>query len=58
MPNWKDVLWQQCRKAYHNGGEVKIVFLKRERNKRIPLVYPSTPEPIKCDEETITSEED
>ncbi|MDI6732339.1 MAG: hypothetical protein QME16_00200 [Planctomycetota bacterium] len=55
--NWKEVLWQQCKQAYYRGGEVKVAFIKRGQS-RVILVYPLTPEPIRCDEETVVSEED
>ena len=57
MPNWKDELWKACKRAYWKGGEVKIIFIRRQ-NKVIPIVQFYFDNQIKCDEETIVSEED
>lgn len=57
MPNWKDELWKACKGAYYKGGEVRAIFIRRQ-NKVIPIIYPPAPAPIRCDEETIISEED
>ena len=57
MPNWKDELWKACKKAYWKGGEVKVIFIRRQ-NKVIPIVQFYFDNQIKCDEETIISEED
>ena len=57
MPHWKDELWKACKKAYFRGGEVKITFIKRQ-DKRIPLIETYIDNQIRCDEETVVSEED
>jgi len=57
MPNWKDELWKACEKAYYKGGEVKIIFIRRQ-NKVFPVIQSFIDNQIKCDEETVISEED
>lgn len=57
MPDWKEVLWRECRKAYHKGGEIKAIFIRRQ-NKVIPIIQSYIDNQVKCDEETIVSEED
>ncbi len=55
--NWKDELWKACNKAYYKGGEVKIVFIRRQ-NKVIPIIQSYIDNQVKCDEETVVKEED
>ena len=57
MPQWKDVLWQAVNKAYYRGGEVKIIFIKRQQ-KRIPIIESYIDNQVRCDEETVITEED
>lgn len=58
MPQWKDVLWSECKRAYYRGGEIKVIFIRRQ-DKVIPIVQSYIDNQIKCDEETvIRSEED
>ena len=57
MPNWKDELWKACKKAYRQGGEVKAIFIRRQ-NKVIPIIQSYIDNQVRCDEETIISEED
>ena len=57
MPNWKDELWKACKKAYRQGGEVKAIFIRRQ-NKVIPIIQSYIDNQVRCDEETIVSEED
>lgn len=54
--NWKDALWEQCKKAYYKGGEVKIVFIRRQ-NKVIPVINTYIDNQIRCDEETVIDED-
>ncbi len=56
MPNWKDELWKAGNKAYYKGGEVKIVFIRRQ-NKVIPIINCYIDNQIKCDEETVIEED-
>jgi hypothetical protein len=57
MSSWKEVLWQQCKKAYYKGGEIKIIFIRRQ-NKVIPIIQSYIDNQVKCDEETVVGEED
>lgn len=57
MPSWRDTLWKQVEKAYYQGGEVKITFIKRQQ-KRIPIIESYIDNQIRCDEETVICEED
>ena len=57
MPDWKTVLFKQCEQAYYKGGEVKVVFIRRQ-NKVIPIINSYIDNQVKCDEETIVNEED
>lgn len=57
MPAWKEVLWKACERAYYKGGEIKIVFIRRQ-NKVFPVVQSYIDNQIKCDEETVINEED
>lgn len=53
---WKDVLFAECRKAYHRGGEVKITFIRRQ-DKVIPIIKSYIDNQIRCDEEAIIQED-
>lgn len=57
MPNWKEVLWRECGKAYHKGGEIKAIFIRRQ-NKVVPIIQSYIDNQVKCDEETVVNEED
>lgn len=57
MPNWKDELWKSCKRAYYKGGQVKITFIRRQ-NKVIPTIETYIDNFVRCDEETVVSEED
>lgn len=57
MPQWKEVMWRECKKVYNKGGEVKIIFIRRQ-NKVIPIIQSYIDNQIKCDEETVVGEED
>ena len=57
MANWKEELWKQCKKALTNGGEVRIIFNKRDRNKRIPTIQVYLDNYVRCDEETIIADD-
>jgi hypothetical protein len=57
LPDWKTVLFKQCEQAYYKGGEVKVVFIRRQ-NKVIPIINSYIDNQVKCDEETIVNEED
>ncbi|HLE17233.1 MAG TPA: hypothetical protein VI728_03000 [Syntrophales bacterium] len=53
---WQDALWGECKKAYLRGGEVKVIFIRRQ-NKVIPIIESYVDNQIRCDEETVTKEE-
>ena len=55
--NWKEAVLSACTEAYHKGGEVKAVFIRRQ-DKVIPIVQSYIDNQVRCDEETIVSEED
>lgn len=49
---WEDVLARECGKAFRDGGEVRIVFIKR-KGEVTPVVYPASPSPISCEVEKV-----
>ena len=53
---WRDALWGECKKAYLRGGEVKVIFIRRQ-DKVIPIIESYIDNQIRCDEETVTKEE-
>lgn len=53
---WKDALWAACKEAYHKGGEVKAVFIRRQ-NKVIPIVEKYIDNQVRCDEEIVVKED-
>lgn len=55
--NWKDAMWAACKEAYHKGGEVKAVFIRRQ-DKVIPIVQSYIDNQVRCDEETVVYEKD
>jgi hypothetical protein len=56
MPSWKEEMWRACSRALRNGGEVKIIFMKRQE-KVIPTVYCYVDNYVRCDEETILEDD-
>jgi hypothetical protein len=57
LPHWKEELLKACLKAYYKGGEVKIVFIKRQ-NKVRPVIQQFIDNQVLCDEETLLTDED
>ena len=53
---WKDSLLKECSKAYFRGGEVRIIFIRRQ-NKVIPIIKTYIDNEVRCDEETIIEED-
>lgn len=53
---WKDALLKECSKAYYKGGEIRIVFIRRQ-DKVIPIIKSYIDNQIRCDEETIIEED-
>lgn len=51
------MMWEACKRAYNRGGEVKVIFIKRQ-NKVIPIVQSYIDNQVRCDEETVIGEED
>lgn len=54
---YQEVLWREVKKAYTHGGEVRIIFIKRQ-NERIPVVRSYIDHQISCDKEIVIDDED
>jgi hypothetical protein len=50
--HWKDVLWRAASKIMIEGGELRMIVIKRERD-RIPEIYVYPDNKERCKKETI-----
>jgi len=53
MADWRDELWKACKETLKTGGEVRIVFMKRNTQSRLPVISIYKENYIKCNEETV-----
>ncbi len=53
---WEQAILKVCREVLYKGGEVRIVFIKRQ-NKRIPVITKFIDNKIFCDEEILAEDD-